>query len=563
MSQPNQPDCSNAHGLAILNCGTGAALNAEGLSIGSLLAAIAGSFASFGIQLLLFMLLRLRLSRIYRPRSYLVPERERVRTQTDADTIVIRVAVPLYHITNMLTSCQVTPPPNGVVAWLRPLFETSNLTFIRKCGLDAYFFLRYLRMLLKFFFPVALVILPILLPLNRYSGNGSEGGLDLLSISNVAPLYKRNRLWAHLILAIGVVIWFCYIIYKELRGYIRVRQSYLTSPQHRIRASATTVLVTGIPRKWLTLEALGGLYDVFPGGIKNIWINRNFDELSDKVDYRNKIAKALEGAETNLIKLCRKKHLEAEKAKAKKAGRGKKSKSEVKRDDAAEQAAAEQLAQSGGLSAGDQHQTPHGIDDVLTEAEQHEGHYNEKQRATNPLGFVTSGLGALGKGVGALGQKVVGDVEGGMMKVGQGLNTEINDANAGTGFATDDELYRQSVISHGDVPPTPPPKTPAFEREARMRRVDSTGNAFQTPTDEEPMKPRPHPLTITQDSRNDAQIDGTPMSEKTVSPDVHVTRPSVESRVPKSPFEIEDPPVSIVDVTSHIGRARSIESLQC
>lgn len=106
-------------------------------------------------------------------------------------------------------------------------------------------------------------------------------------------------------------------------GYIRVRQSYLTSPQHRLRASATTVLVTSIPRKWLTYEALNGLYDVMPGGIRNIWINRDFDELDQKIQLRDSLAKKLESAETNLIRNAKRKQLEhiAKVEKAKKKGK--------------------------------------------------------------------------------------------------------------------------------------------------------------------------------------------------------------------------------------------------
>jgi len=126
-------------------------------------------------------------------------------------------------------------------------------TFIQTCGLDAYFFLRYLRMLLHIFVPIASILLPTLLPLNYFSG-GNNAGLDKLSISNVDSQYVHNRLWAHLILAVLVIVY--YVVFRELRGYIRVRH----------RASATTVLVSGIPRKWLTREALAGLYDVFPGG---------------------------------------------------------------------------------------------------------------------------------------------------------------------------------------------------------------------------------------------------------------------------------------------------------
>lgn len=199
-----------------------------------------------------------------------------------------------------------------------PVFQTTNAELIQKCGLDAYFFLRYLRMLLKIFVPAALLIMPILIPINATNPSRDDvKGLDKLMWNNYDP-DNTDRLWAHLILAVVLLAWIFYVVRGELRGYIRVRQSYLTSPQHRLRASATTVLVTSIPRKWLTYEALNGLYDVMPGGIRNIWINRDFDELDQKIQLRDNLAKKLEGAETNLIRNAKRKQLEL-KAKAEKA----------------------------------------------------------------------------------------------------------------------------------------------------------------------------------------------------------------------------------------------------
>ena len=134
-------------------------------------------------------------------------------------------------------------------------------------------------MLLKIFVLLACVILPILLPLNSIGGKGESDpnepvkGMDKLAWTNVSR-EKTDRYWAHLFLAIFVVVLCGYMFYRELRGYIRLRQAYLTSPQHRLRASATTVLVTSVPRKWLSIDALLGLYDVFPGGVRNVWINR-------------------------------------------------------------------------------------------------------------------------------------------------------------------------------------------------------------------------------------------------------------------------------------------------
>lgn len=381
-------------------------------TIGTLVAAIAAAAVSFGVQLLVFYLLRFPLTRIYRPKTYLVPENQRVPA-----------------------------PPPGSWQWIVPLFTTPNSVFIEKCGLDAYFFLRYLRMLLKIFVPLALLILPILMPINKYSGNQGKG-LDEIAWANISPNHIQ-RTWAHLILALIVISWVCYVLYDELRGYIRIRQAYLTSPQHRIRASATTVLVSGIPRKWLTLEALNGLYDVFPGGIRNIWINRNYDELYTKVKQRDKIARNLESAETSLIKKCVKKHKKAEDEKAKQAAGRKRTKEEKKQDDEVTNAQAERVASGLGLSSGDPHHTPRNLHQVINEMDGGRDSDRKSRMATEnksrkPLTMVTGGLNALGMA----GKHIVGGVGQGVGTVLKDVNATVDAANTGTGFADSDSIYQ-------------------------------------------------------------------------------------------------------------------------
>lgn len=187
------------------------------------------------------------------------------------------------------------------------------------------------------------------------------GGLDTLAWGNVSNA-KTSRYWAHLLLAITVIIWVCYVFFAELRVYIRVRQDYLTSAEHRLRASATTVLVTAIPEKWLTIEALSGLYDVFPGGIRNIWINRDYGPLLEKVRARQDIVSMLEGAETQLIRDCKRSD---NKAKKKAAKENKSTKAEKARQNEIDDAKAAQVALGEGVTAGDIHQVHHTVDEAV------------------------------------------------------------------------------------------------------------------------------------------------------------------------------------------------------
>lgn len=298
-----------------------------------------------------------------------------------------------------------------------------------------------MRTLLKIFIPLAILILPILLCSNAVHGRGAHftddgphaifnkapwsnvNGLDIFGWGNVRP-DKVNRYWAHLVLAVVVVVYTCFVFFDELRGYIRLRQAYLTSPQHRLRASATTVLVTAIPRKWCTFDALNGLYDVFPGGIRNIWINRNFDELSDKVKRRDKLARSLESAETALIRNAKKAYMKKVKREKKKSP-DKGYKDEFSKKELAADERGRAMADTGGMSSGNPHQVRHTIEDAL------DNRFNEPSRESSlagdnkkpmaPIPVLGQGLEAVGHGIGTVGKTVFG----GLKKIGKDVDDRL------------------------------------------------------------------------------------------------------------------------------------------
>jgi hypothetical protein len=342
-----------------------------------------------------------------RPKTYLVPEKDRTK-----------------------------PPPSGAFRWLIPVFSTSNAELIQKCGLDAYFFLRYLRMLLKIFVPSAILILLILVPINSSANNPDVSGLDKLGWTNY-DRGRTDRFWAHLLLAVGFLLWIAHVVYGELRGYIRVRQAYLTSPQHRLRASATTVLIRSVPRKWLTVEALDGLFDVFPGGVRNIWINRNFQELSDKVKLRDSLALKLESAETALIRNAKTAQMKMAKQKAKQEGkqRKKESRRERKKRVAQEDAVAFDAADQAGISSGDPHQA-HTIHETLGTQSREGSPAVQQHDRSFPIPVLGQGIDKVRGGLGLMtgfGKKVFDDVR----NVPKRLDHNIDEVYEGAGFSFD------------------------------------------------------------------------------------------------------------------------------
>jgi hypothetical protein len=148
-------------------------------------------------------------------------------------------------------------------------------------------------MMARIFLPIWLVSWAVLMPIDSVNTRvGNNAGLDLFVFGNIAP-NKQERYAAHIILVylftgawafyvlsascsnlMYLIAWIFYNIKIEMRSFIIERQQHLINPVHAKSVQANTLLVTGIPAKYLSKEALHTLFNDLPGGVKQIWINR-------------------------------------------------------------------------------------------------------------------------------------------------------------------------------------------------------------------------------------------------------------------------------------------------
>ncbi|KAK9434064.1 hypothetical protein V1505DRAFT_361229 [Lipomyces doorenjongii] len=250
----------------------------ESSSTSAFVSAIVFNGFIFLAFLLSFVLLRPEDKRIYQPKTFLesVPENERTE-----------------------------PLPSGYFAWLKALVFKPDVYVLRQTGLDGYFFLRYLK-LVVFISCVGIIMLwPILLPVNA-TGGGGQTGLDLLSFSNIS---NQKRYYAQVFLCWFFFGFILFVIYREFVYFIAVRQAVLTSPRYWNRVSFRTVLFQTVPESYLNERTLLSL---FPEA-RNVWINRNHKDLADKVAERDKLALQLEAAEVKLLKTAVKNKLKTDK----------------------------------------------------------------------------------------------------------------------------------------------------------------------------------------------------------------------------------------------------------
>jgi len=65
-----------------------------------------------------------------------------------------------------------------------------------------------------------------------------------------------------------------YLLRAGLKDLARRRHEYLTNERHTNCAQSRTVLITGIPKKLLTEDALRQFASFVPGGVAHVWIYR-------------------------------------------------------------------------------------------------------------------------------------------------------------------------------------------------------------------------------------------------------------------------------------------------
>ncbi|EPQ57465.1 DUF221-domain-containing protein, partial [Gloeophyllum trabeum ATCC 11539] len=196
-------------------------------------------------------------------------------------------------------------------SWPLALYKADYRDILRVNGLDAYFFVHYLRMMVRILLPIWFFSWVILLPVTSVNSQvAKHSGLDRFVFGNVAP-DRQSRYWAHLVLAWLFTGWVLYNIRKELRYYVKMRHCHLADKAYASSAQAKTLLITGVPEDHLSEKCLTDLLSHFPGGVRKVWLNRDLKDLPDKFDSLLKAYATLESAETSLIRTAMKLRIKA------------------------------------------------------------------------------------------------------------------------------------------------------------------------------------------------------------------------------------------------------------
>ncbi|GJJ07100.1 hypothetical protein Clacol_001300 [Clathrus columnatus] len=248
------------------------AVNATSKTTQTFVTSLVTNTILLGVEVIAFSYLKDNLSRVYTPRTYLPPPEKRAEEL-----------------------------PPGRWRWILSVGFASSTDIINKNGLDAYLFLRFLRLMIIIFSTFTVITWSIILPVDTANINSQADGLNKLSWGNI-PNSETKRYAAHIVIVYLLTFFVIYLIRLEFFHFIEMRQAYLTSTSQSHCPQGRTVLVTSIPHDMCTEKTLRIWGAFIPGGIQNIWIYRDTKELNDAYFARLKACNELEDTLSKLLR---------------------------------------------------------------------------------------------------------------------------------------------------------------------------------------------------------------------------------------------------------------------
>lgn len=250
----------------------------------SFVTALVTNAAILGVEVGAFTVLKQRLGRIYTPRTYLPPPDKRSKEL-----------------------------PPGLWRWIPATLRSPAEDIIHKNGLDAYLFLRFLKLLIVLFGVFWVSTWIVLLPIEA-AGVASESrtGLDKYQWGN--DVSQPERYAAHIIMVYLLTCFVLYMIRREMFHFVHMRHQFLISKSHSRLAQARTVLITNVPDELANDHDLRQFCSFVPGGIERIWIYRDSRDLNKNFEARQKACKKLEAASSKLLRAATKEWVRRQKA---------------------------------------------------------------------------------------------------------------------------------------------------------------------------------------------------------------------------------------------------------
>lgn len=209
---------------------TGSAQFQQGITIKAFLEGLSISFTYIAFQMIMFIILRNVFRSIYQP--------------------------------NVLLG-----KANFERNWVFTIFKTDNYEFIHYVGLDAYFMIRYLKVLAILFFSLSIMNLPMLLPIHYKSAHVNQT-LKALNMSNIEP----EHLTFHFISCLFIIILIHFLLFVEISRAKEIINDNIniSKYQHRLLVCQKIEIITETNRKLSNIGIQSRIYYI-PKNYKNIY----------------------------------------------------------------------------------------------------------------------------------------------------------------------------------------------------------------------------------------------------------------------------------------------------
>ncbi|KAF2474667.1 DUF221-domain-containing protein [Lindgomyces ingoldianus] len=212
--------------------------------------------------------------------------------------------------------------PDSFFGWILPLWRITEEQVLASAGLDAYVYLAFFKMAIKFLlvtlFFALVVIKPVHdthKPLDRPdNGNGTSPNNTMIAPPStlehlearsdwVTPFYipgdfeyYTDYLWMYLVFAYFFTGLIMYLIVSETRRIIEVRQEYLGG---QTTITDRTVRLSGIPLELRSEDKIKEFIEELEiGKVESVILCRNWRELDDRIIQRSSVVRKLEEAWT-------------------------------------------------------------------------------------------------------------------------------------------------------------------------------------------------------------------------------------------------------------------------
>lgn len=174
--------------------------------------------------------------------------------------------------------------------WLYSLYMVKDDWILMNCGMDALFYLRFLRMCQKIAM-CGMFLSGMLFPLYHYAASDSADTLYKLTLSHLVSTSGEWRFWFPLLALIAMSFFTLYLLGKEYEQYVIRRHEFLG----RQALQQYSVVITGLPSYLRQPQVLRKyMDDLFPDSVLHVYIAVECSHLELLVRERTRICNQLE-----------------------------------------------------------------------------------------------------------------------------------------------------------------------------------------------------------------------------------------------------------------------------